>query len=83
MTEQDSHTGGMNSKNLADAEEAHQAHHNVMGAVIANTGDRPDPVLRALPDLARKKNPAAVALGRLGGRKGGRARAASHVGAAV
>jgi hypothetical protein len=67
----------MNSKNIADIEQAHRAAHNVLRSVIANSGDAPDPVLTVLPDLPRKKNPAAVALGRLGGRKGGKARAAA------
>ena len=56
----------MNSKNLADAEEAHQAHHNVMGAVIANTGDRPDPVLRALPDPGAEEKPGGSGVGQAG-----------------
>lgn len=39
--------------------------------VAASTGDEPE------PEEEPKKNPAAVELGRLGGKKGGKARAAS------
>jgi hypothetical protein len=49
---------------------------NSLAARIAaqTTGDK---VAKPQPLLVREKNPAAVALGRLGARKGGKARAAS------
>ena len=48
--------------------DANQAAHRTLRAVIGMSGEPPAPP---------EKNPAAVALGRLGGRKGGKARAAS------
>jgi hypothetical protein len=39
--------------------------------------DEPDTPPKKAPDKPPEKNPAAVALGRLGGKKGGKARAAS------
>jgi hypothetical protein len=48
---------------------------NQLAALVAGiaTGEKPDPG----PDTNEAKNPHAVALGRLGGLKGGKARAAS------
>lgn len=45
---------------------------NAMAAAIVAQATSDEPV----PDLDEGKNPAAVALGRLGGKKGGKARAA-------
>ncbi len=45
---------------------------NAMAAAIVDQATSDEPV----PDLDEGKNPAAVALGRLGGQKGGKARAA-------
>lgn len=53
-------------------EDANQAAFRVVRELTADDGDAtPDPEPKP-----RKKNPAAVALGRLGGSKGGKARAA-------
>ncbi len=41
------------------------------------TGERPKTPATPAPETTDKKNPAAVALGKLGGRKGGPARAAA------
>lgn len=64
---------------LADLEESQSAAHRVMLHMIeASEGPRPlAPVVQMTPEPPRKKNRAAVALGRLGGRKGGVARAAA------
>jgi hypothetical protein len=52
------------------SEDENQVAHRVLGAVLANSGE-----LKVVP-APKPKNEAAVALGRLGGAKGGPARAA-------
>ena len=49
---------------------------NALRVIEQATGAELKPVLKTLSFPPRKKNPAAVALGKLGGMKGGRARAA-------
>lgn len=49
---------------------------NALKIVEASIGERLKPHSKTLEFPARKKNPAAVALGKLGGVKGGKARAA-------
>jgi hypothetical protein len=66
---------------LADLEESQSAASRVMRHMLAVSDPQPParlaPVVPMNPTIPRKKNPAAVALGRLGGRKGGKARAAA------
>lgn len=54
--------------------DANQLAHALAQSVVRLSGEPPPP---PDPEPQQKKNPAAVALGRLGGRKGGKARAAA------
>jgi hypothetical protein len=59
------------SKTKRPARDEVQAAYDVVQHVIRQT----ETTIKPLPEPAPEKNPAAVALGRLGGLKGGRARA--------